>query len=546
MKPVKKQRWTNIDAFGLLNGISTWDKNYLNLKYVRLPNETNIELRDKINRNRENPVTGTSLQDLVNGLSNELLLDPYNVISNSSFVLSRNPWPSGYLSEQDIWLSYQTPGETGWYDVYPQLWASGCITTPTSGFIVWENSFFRDDLGTSLKSHNYSNLLTVFDDIPDNSKLRLIYYVQSFDIENNQKYNLYTDMANTLDDDLVYKLPYALTSGDLPDKIVAYNIDNIPTGLSGFYHEEGGEATSNLYKIRGIIDRNYRHRWKDIRNKSTIWDVHKEYSKGTIPSFYDTHLTINSSGNINLTGGVEYQDSALYIQNVDVQISGDYEYWYPVLTCGKLYCSGIPYLLMENPAYESVIFSTGSGTLPSGVERWHRISLIESTYSGNYMEKNIIPLHNYNIPYKTNYSLDISGYVISDYVYRKRPYISSEMGYEITLADKEYMIDFSNYVIYSSGINNAMLFWDNSDIPSGWICTDSNADMNPLNDNNIAYDKYFMVLRNSVAIQAPTITHSAVSLNFQSGTHAIAVDVLVNHSTINIQFVANTATVTLE
>ena len=51
-KPIKKPVWNNSDAFGLINGIGTWDNNYLKLKYVRLPDETNIQLGHKINRVR--------------------------------------------------------------------------------------------------------------------------------------------------------------------------------------------------------------------------------------------------------------------------------------------------------------------------------------------------------------------------------------------------------------------------------------------------------------------------------------------------------------
>lgn len=500
MKPVKKLKWTNIDAFALLNGISTWDKNYLNLKYVRLPNETNIELRDKINRMRHNPVTGTSLQDLINGLSNELLYESYNTIKKSSFSLTRTPWPSGYIDQQDIWVSYQIPGETTWNDISPQLWASGCETTPISGFIVWENSYFQDDVSNTYKSHNYSQLLTIFNDVPDKSKIRTTYYVKSFDIENNEVHKLFTDISYNDNDEFMYRLPYPITSGDLTTKIVAYNIDNIPVGLSGFYYDSNGAATNNLYKIRDIIDKNYRHKWKDIKNNETIWDVHKDYSLGTIPSFYDTHLSVTTSGSINLTGGIEYQYPTLYIQNIDIQTSDNNEYWYPVLSCGNLYCSGIPYILMENPEYASVLFSGGYSTLPSGIKRWHNITMLESGYMSSYTSDFIIPLHNYKIPYKTNFINDISGYFISDYVYRKRPYLNSNMGYEISLEDKEYMIDFDNSIIYSSGIDSVGLFWDNTDIPSGHICNDAACDLNPLNETNTYYNKYFIVINNSGVI----------------------------------------------
>ena len=145
-KPIKKQVWNNVDAFGLLNGISTWDENYLNLKYVRIPGESNIELRHKLNKfsEEQSPLYGNLNQELIIGLANELGLDSYNIIEQTSFDLNYVPFPYGAKGEQDIWVYYQEPNMDTWTEITPQLWSEDVETSmPTSGFIVWEDSYFN-------------------------------------------------------------------------------------------------------------------------------------------------------------------------------------------------------------------------------------------------------------------------------------------------------------------------------------------------------------------------------------------------------------------
>ncbi len=497
-KPIKKNKWTSLDAFGLLNGLSTWSPGYLELRYVRLPNDTNLQLRRKINNMRRNPVTGNSPQDIINGMNNELDLEPYNVTEKSSFDLSRQPWPSGNIDVQDIWVYYQPPNETGWYNVVPQLWASGCETTPKSGFIVWEDSYFQDGLTGDLKTHNYSQLLTIYNSgVPDNSKVKTVYYARTFSIDNVSQYNLYTDMPTSDNDDTyIYRTPYTIASGDLLNKIVAYNLDDVPNGLSGFYYNEDGSAKGKLYKIRDIINKNYRHKWKDIRDNETVWDVHKQYSYGTIPSFYDTSFTVPSGQDyrsINFNGGIESKDTSLYFKDISVQLSGDIEYWYPIIEPGKFYCSGVPYLLMENPQKVDLDLSTGSVTMPSGIERWHSTVLATSGYFPSSNDF-IYEYYNYLVPYKETSNTTISGYVGSVNIFRKRPYLTESMGYNLAISSGEYCIDYSNETVYSSGLSDCTLVWDDVIVPSGRICDTIYSDLNPFNDDITAYNKYFFTL----------------------------------------------------
>ena len=69
-KPIKRQRWSNIDVFGLLRGLGIWDSQYKTLQYVRRPFDTSLTVKDKILRLNDNQPSLTQ-QGLLNGLCNE-------------------------------------------------------------------------------------------------------------------------------------------------------------------------------------------------------------------------------------------------------------------------------------------------------------------------------------------------------------------------------------------------------------------------------------------------------------------------------------------
>lgn len=507
-KPIKKQVWTNLDAFGMLNGISTWDKNYLNLKYVRLPNETNIQLRRKINNFRNNPVQGVSMQDLVNGMSNELLLTPYNIKDNKTFDLSRVPYPSGGTDVQDIFVQYQPPGTSTWHDVTPQVWASGYYTDEdnsipvNSGFIVWEDSYYKDSIISTTKNNTYSRLLQIMTDLPNESKIRVKYWVKLFDEDGNAGYYQYTDMSNPYDKDdetFTYKIARVTTSGDFTDSIVPYNMSDLPSELSGYYYNPDGTGTSKLYKLRDIINKNFRHQWKDIRQRETVWDIKSDYSHGTIPSYMDSPFVVTSGATFsldNLDGGTEYYDDSLYIKDIHINISGNIENWYPLIQPGRFYYKGVPYRLMENPKYTYIDLSSGSGIMPSGIQRYHKTILASASGYTSDVNSFIFEDYNYKIRYRNDFEPTATGLIESSNIYRKRPYLTTSMGLDISLGDKEYYInyDVNPPVIYSSGVSSCVFVWDQVDVPSGRICDTVFSDLNPLNDSNIAYDRYFLVI----------------------------------------------------
>lgn len=512
-KPIKKQKWNNLDAFALLNNIATWDKDYINLKYVRLPDESNVQLRKKILDYRKNPADGVDSQSLINGLSNELGLNPYNVIEKTTFDLTRFPFPSGEKETQDIYLYYQPPDDSGWYEITPQLWNSGFYTDldhtipQSSGFIVWEDSYYTETIETK-KTNNYSSLLTVLTPLPDESRIKVKYNTKLYDENNNLTPKLFTDMSNPYDvndDHFIYRIGSGICSSDFDDKVITYHLDNMSDYVSGMYYTDNGVATGKLYTLLNVIDNNYRHRWKDVKNNDSIWDVNEDYSKGTIPSFYDTSFIIKQTedelSTDNFNGGIDYQDPVLTLKNIERQMDGSIEHWYPVLEPGYFYVDGVKYQLMENPLFydveierASTIGLQDSGLLPSGIQRWHKPILIrDSVIESGYIHK----AYNYPITYSYFDSTDgASGYLHwPSGIYRHRPYLTNDMGYDLELASGEYNIDYETNIMYCSGLpDNCKIIWDNINISSGCLCTGIFTDLNPLNGENIQYSKYFFII----------------------------------------------------
>ena len=503
MKPIKKQTWNNVDAIGLINGISTWDDNFLNLKYVRIPGETNIELRHKINAfaDNNNPLYGSIEQQLIIGLANELGLDSYNIMNQTTFNLSRPPFPVGNKREQDIFLYYQEPGLDTWTEITPQYWSEDVEhTIPTSGFIVWENSYFAQST-TSSKTNNYSRLLQIYSVIPNNSRLKVIYSIQKIDSDNNKYTVKFTDMDNVNNPesrDFLYYKSDEVTIPDLNIKPIVYSLGEIPPAYSGVYYNPDGTATSKLFKLRDKIDSVYRHRWKNIADRKTIWDINLNFSKGTIPSFYDTAFETTSGVYevvmSNLTGELGYYNPALYIKDIDIvqDNANNKEYWYPVLQPGPLYIDGRNYYLMENPKGVFINLFSGTTVLPSGIKVYHKVIL--NTSQVFPVTENLQQDVDYTVEFK-DYDLNISSEIkLNSSIARKRSYLNNDMGFQTILDTNEYMIDYMSGVIYSNGLTNGVLYWDDVLVPDKVTISGEVADLNPLNDTSLGYDEYFMVI----------------------------------------------------
>jgi len=500
-KPIKKQVWNNVDAFGLLNGIATWDENYLNLKYVRIPGESNIELRHKLNKfsEEQNPLYGNIDQQLIIGLANELGLDSYNIMEQTSFDLNFVPYPYAPKGVQDIWVYYQSPNTDTWAEITPQLWSEDVENgIPNSGFIVWEDSYFNSSTDTT-KENNYSRLLQVNSTIPNNSRIKVVYYREQINADDERVYLKFTDTVNPYDldnDAFHFYKSDIVTSGTLLTNPVVYTLSEIPPQLSGFYYDINGKPKDLLFKIRDKVDSVYRHRWESIQDRQTIWDINLNFNKGSIPSFYDSEFTILSGEyeiiTDNLTGGVNYYNSSMYLGDIDIMSSGTVDHWYPKLQAGPLYINGRNYYLMQNASGILINLSTGSTPLPSGIEIYHKIILEKTNIinTNQYIYKDFdYELDFYNLETMLSGTLDLQPTIA-----RKRAYLKPNMGFDVVLNPDEYQIDYESGMIYSNGLTNCVLYYDDVIVPEMVTIKNKIFDLNPLNDTTIGFDEYFLVV----------------------------------------------------
>ena len=416
------------------------------------------------------------------------MFDYFNDIEQHIIDLNKN--------EQYIFVYYQSPG-SGWVELVPQHWSESVeFSNPTSGFMVWEDSYYRDS-DSETKSNNYSRLLQLYETIPNQSRLKVVYYQQQIDENNDRVIVRYTDQTNinNIDDERLtyYEKDEVLISG-LLTKPVVYGLSDIPLALSGEYYNTDGTAKSLLFKIRDKIDSVYRHRWENISNRSTIWDINLNFSRGTIPSSYDTPFEsgINLNPIDNLTGGVDYYNPTLYIKDIDIITSGNLEHWYPKLQPGPCYIDGKRYYIMENASGVAIDLTTGLTPLPNGIEIFHKIILdtVDVTPEIKYLYEDV----DYELTTK-DYVNDITTvHELNPDVARKRAYLTSDMGFELNLSLGEYAIDYNSNMIYSSGITTAILYWDEVEVPEEVIIKDPVMDLNPLNDTSLGYDEYFLVV----------------------------------------------------
>lgn len=386
-KPVKRQTWGNIDVFGLLNGIATWDDQYKSLKYVRVPSETAIELRNKIYRHHDYS-GGITQQGIINGISNEFNITPYNVTTKNIFILTYYPEPIGPKNSQDI-SGFYKDSSGNWLNLKPQVWSSGYLTYKNSktGFIVWENE--RSNNISGVKNFSYSNLVEVFEELDDNTELKFIYYTYTHDENNNRQLIKFTDMncqTDPYDKRFTYRKNVCPPSGS----VIAYNLTTIPTGLYSGYYNTKGQAQSLLYTLKEHVNRKYKHKWNQISDNACIWDVQRLYGSGEIPHFFDAIAPRNIYGCPNSTGffesfigGIENKSDSLFPQ--EVVESGDVQNWYLKVYPGKFYVDGIPFYLFENPSGTTLTFNKVLNTYiydPISYGSLH--SWWDSSFSGNY------------------------------------------------------------------------------------------------------------------------------------------------------------------
>jgi hypothetical protein len=493
--PTQRQRWTDIDGIGLLNGLGIWDPQYRDLKYVRKPFETPIDLKNRILREHENP-TSVQEQGLLNGICNEFNLTPYNTHKKTIFELSYNPVTDGSVNTQDIWVYYNISGV--WNEVTPQVWGSGYFDAKSnhSGFIVWQNNRYNNN--EDIKNFNYSNLLEIITDvIPDNTEIKVVYYVNTIDEDFNTEKHLFTDMNNdSTSDKYTYRSP--INSGE----IRVYTLDNIPQDLNSAYYNTDGTAKDFLYVLKEHNDRKFSHKWGSFTDSECIWDAHKYYGSGHINSFYDAYTPtkfiagsgfVQGSGSISTsnsyTGGIDSFSDSLYLSSVEVDdTASGLPKWYPRVYPGKFYMAGLTYYLFENPVIENISFVNGSAILPSGVKNTYHTILTPSGYYDTAWNS-IDPVLSGRVYEDYSYPTNSDNDTITS-IYRNKPFLPAQVNYQLDLGSSDYSIDFdTNAILAGSGISDATLIYDRVEVPSGVLIS---YDLNPLNEQFLTLDKYFL------------------------------------------------------
>lgn len=491
-KPVKRQSWSRMDVFGLLNGISIWDSQYRELKYVRRPFDSNLDLRAKIFDYHDHPVD-TTKQGLINAMSVEFGYNPYNVEEKHVFQLSYKPTPSGVAGVPDVLGYYKEPGSDTW-NYMPQIWSSGYLQARESnrGFIVWQEEKYNNIDG--VKNFTYSNVVEVLHALPDKTEVKFIYYLTDFDEENERYLVQFTDINNPNDKNDVRFTYRTEQSQPSLDEVLAYTLDDIPDNVySGLYYNNDGTPKELLYTIKEHIDKRFKHKWGQIHDRECIWNVHKLYGSGHIPHFFDAEAPDNMSWCTNTysgyLGGVEELSDVLYPSEIQ-ESSGDAQEWYLKVYPGRFYIDGVPFYYFEDPQSAHVSFVSGQANLPSGITRGMYTVMALSGYYDN-------PCNGWADPFLSgiyedyNYPVGEAGEVCWTHIYRRRPYITAQHDHSVTLREGEYNIDFENEAIYANTVDDAIIIWDRALQPSGIILE---YDLNPLNEQNLSFEKYFLFL----------------------------------------------------
>lgn len=485
-----KKIWSNMDAYGLINGFGIWDNQYKSLSYVRKPNESALELRNKIYNRHANPV-GITKQGLINGISTELGLIPYNVESNTIFQLTYEPIPSGDQNIPDIFVFYKTEN-TDWIEL-KQIWSDGYENAKQlkNGFIVWNKEFFS--LDDTTKNFNYSNVLEVLSDIPNGAQLKISYYIKIYDIDNNIVVKRFTDINNfndINDQRFTYKKPIDF---DINTQIIAYSLNDIPSGIYDHYYNP--EPTNNLKEIKSYIESKYPHKWGSITDRSCIWDVHKFYGSGEIPSKFDIKSPYNYSiknDNNYLTGGIEFSSDALFIDDVVEKkytvtidnITHSIYKWHPKIRTGRFYINGVPHWLFANPKKTQITIGiNGYDISSSGIKPHAHMILTASGYniSGTWTE-----------PYLTNafedynYEIGLNSNNFYTNICRKRSSL-------VTLNGNDFSYNYNTGIIKCATSGKYDLIYEGSpDV--NYVVLDT-IDLNPINYSGSQIEEsYFLTI----------------------------------------------------
>jgi hypothetical protein len=329
--------WSSLDELGLLLGLE------------RNPNESNDHYIERLKSRMKNPPSSTP-QGLINALSVEFDLKPYNVAGKSIFFLTHRPenldraytgftdWRGNAMVNGDeeygtlrvtIDGSNLIDGTTiaqyvdvtepfvpaGWrYPFGSQGMAPGGpnFDAEVPGFIIW-----RDDNG------HYTNILQfIFYEPPTGSEVR-IEYVYKDDDGNHVYHADYSHPDNPNDTTFIGK---AQDQKDPASQIRILTPDELPTNPGSVSRKEIAEYLS---RIHGLT-------WDTMRWEQYHWGDFELSGSGSIEHIYDAYAP---SGYHDYMGGT--YDSSLLCEGIDVTPST----WLPNINPGIFFLGNEQYYL---------------------------------------------------------------------------------------------------------------------------------------------------------------------------------------------------------
>lgn len=489
MKQLKLPVWNSFDEFGLIVGLGHWTEDNKELKYVRYPGETNLQLRERILKVFKYK-SNSSHQGLVNSLSRDFLTERYNVTNKYHYFLTDEPYA------QASGIKVYASGSSGWEELYPQIRASG-YSDATSGWIVWNEP---DVIVNGTVSYgNYTQILEILENtLPDDeTPLKIEYQIlDSYNENGIPILNWKTDIDSfniQIHEDFNYRVKKEIIP-DPSSQIVIYSLNSLKeSAFSGIFYTSEGAATSKLKEISNYFNRKHPIEWGKFSWDSMTWEQGSNLSRGVIPTLFDANLPVDQSGNLEadkFLGGVA-QGPNLYLMDIiveeDVSNSGAYAHWYPKVYPGTFYLSNTGYYLFENKqtnyTYLYPTVNTGNISSFENLPSYDDFIILGTSGYVNFSGEYFAELYRY--PYGPN-----SGFATTQ-VYRRR-YDLNKIGSEVTiLGSGEYTINFDNGMISGnlSGIApQIQMIWEHPDA-SGIGKIISGLDLNPYN-----YDRKTSIL----------------------------------------------------
>lgn len=263
---------------------------------------------------------------------------------------------------------------------------------------------------------------------------------------------------------------------------------------------ENAEVFDNAYVASGAIIAGS----AKIYNNSIVYGYYDEEWNSIYPAVYGNAQVYE---NATVVGLLKIYDSAEIYGNATISgghIFFDYDEWelyeYPteIYGSGKVFATATVY--GESKVYDwTWVYGTTNASgaiirLCSRVDSEILVSGNEvATACSDYCnapKDEFLP----NVYQDHSYHTGISGNYLWSNILERVPNLYPQKGFNCPLEPGRYTIDFKNKKIYSnvpSEFHNAVLVWDKTLIPSGTLLE---YDINPLNDQNLTFEKFFLYL----------------------------------------------------